>query len=216
MTNIHAIILDLGGVLLNLDFQKTEDAFVKMGISHFRQLFNQQQASRLFTDFETGKVSPEDFIRNLKKESGEKLADQQIIDAWNAMLLDFPPERIALLKKLKDHYLLYLLSNTNAIHIPALNQKLKETYGIHSLDGLFTKAYYSHLIGERKPDLAAYQVVIQENDLNPATTLFVDDTAANIEGAEKAGLYAVHLKAPQPVNELIGKALTGYKWLRGC
>lgn len=216
MPNIKAIILDLGGVLLNLNFQKTEDAFVKLGLSHFSQLFSQHHAERLFMDLETGKISPIDFIRLLKKQSTQYLTDQQIIDAWNAMLLDFPPERIALLEKLKKHYPLFLLSNTNAIHLPAFNQKLMEEYGISSLDKLFTKAYYSHLIGERKPDLAAYQVVIQENNLNPATTLFVDDTAANIEGAEKTGLYSVHLKAPQQVNELIGKILTGYKWLRGC
>lgn len=209
-------MLDLGGVLLNLDFQKTEGAFMKLGISHFPQLFSQQHASQLFMDLETGKVSPGGFIRTLKKESGKDLTDQQIIDAWNAMLLDFPPERIALLKRLKQHYPLFLLSNTNAIHLPAFNQKLKEEYGIPSLDELFDKAYYSHLIRERKPDLAAYQVVILENNLNPATTLFVDDNAENVEGAKKAGLYAVQLKAPQPINELMGKILTGYKWLRGC
>jgi putative hydrolase of the HAD superfamily len=216
MSNINAIILDLGGVLLNLDFQKTEDAFVKLGISHFSQLFSQQHASQLFTDLETGKVSPEEFIRTLRKESGKDVTDQQIMDAWNAMLLDFPPERIALLKRLKGHYPLFLLSNTNAIHLPAFNQKLKEEYGIPLLDELFDKAYYSHLIRERKPDLAAYQVVIQENNLPPATTLFVDDNQENIEGAGKAGLYAVHLKASQPVNELMEKILAGPKWLRGC
>lgn len=207
MPNINAVILDLGGVLLNLDFQKTEDAFMKLGISHFSQLFSQQHATQLFTDLETGKVSPEDFIQALKRESGKDLTDQQIMDAWNAMLLDFPPERITLLKRLKQDYPLFLLSNTNAIHVPAFNQKLKEAYEIPSLDKLFNKAYYSHLIKERKPDLAAYEAVIQENNLNPAATLFVDDNRENIEGAGKAGLYAVQLKAPQSITELIEKYL---------
>ncbi|MGH2642632.1 MAG: HAD family hydrolase [Chitinophagaceae bacterium] len=216
MMKIDAIILDLGGVLLNLDYRKTEDAFIKLGIPHFSHLYNQHQADFLFTDFETGKISPEDFIQALINESSKKITTKQVIEAWNAMLLDFPPERIALLKKLKTHFPLFLFSNTNGIHLPAFNQKLTEEYGLPSLDELFNKAYYSHLIGERKPDLAAYRIVIRENNLNPATTLFVDDNAANVKGAEKAGLFAVQLKESQPINELIGKILAGYKWLRGC
>lgn len=203
MINISAIILDLGGVLLNLDFQKTEDAFVELGIPHFNSLFNRHHAGQLFMDFETGRVPSEGFIQALKKESGKKITDQQIIDAWNAMLLDFPADRINLLIQLRKNYRLFLLSNTNAIHLPAFNLKLNEVYGIHSLDKLFDRVYYSHLIRERKPDLAAYEAVIQENDLNPATTLFVDDTPGNVEGAEKAGLQAVQLKAPLTINELM-------------
>jgi putative hydrolase of the HAD superfamily len=208
MQKIEAVILDLGGVLLNLDYKKTEDAFKALGISHFAQLFTQHHAGQLFTDFETGKISPGDFIRSLKKESDKELNAEQVIGAWNAMLLDFPAERIALLKKLRGRFPLFLLSNTNAIHLPAFNQKLKGEYGIPSLDRLFDKAYYSHLIGLRKPFLAAYQTVIEENNLDPAATVFVDDTPGNVEAAEKAGLQAFLLKYPQTITELMEKVLT--------
>lgn len=200
---INTIILDLGGVLLNLDFGKSENAFSALGINYSPELYIQLQTAQLFTDFETGRISSESFIRDLKTMSDKNLSDGQVINAWNAMLLDFPPERITLLKKIRSRYRLFLLSNTNALHVTAFNQKLKEVFGISSLDVLFDGVYYSHLIGERKPDVEAYEAVIKENDLNPSMTLFIDDNQVNVDGAEKAGLHAIRLKAPESINGLM-------------
>ena len=133
---INTIILDLGGVLLNLDFGKSENAFSALGINYSPELYIQLQTAQLFTDFETGRISSESFIRDLKTMSDKNLSDRQVINAWNAMLLDFPPERITLLKKIRSRYRLFLLSNTNALHVTAFNQKLKEAFGISSLDVL--------------------------------------------------------------------------------
>jgi putative hydrolase of the HAD superfamily len=203
MQEFKAIVFDLGGVLLNIDYHRTEQAFIALGVRQFPELYNQHHSGTLFTDLETGKIDTATFIEAVKKESSLPLNDQQILDAWNAMLLDFPLERISLLQRLARKYDLYLLSNTNAIHLEAFTKLLQVTANLPSLEHLFRKVYYSHLIGARKPDLAAYEYVIRENNLEAARTLFIDDTPGNIEGAAKAGLQAVLLKPPVTIIELL-------------
>lgn len=199
MQEIKAIIFDLGGVILNINYELTEKSFVRLGIEHFPELYSQHHSGQLFNGFETGKISATDFLQAVKKESSKPLNDQEIIKAWNAMLLDFPADRLTLLRKLKYQYKLFLLSNTNAIHLEAFQLMLKQQHGLDSLDPLFLKTYYSHLIGLRKPDIAAFKQVIDENNLNPDTTLFIDDTDVNILGAAKTGLKTLLLKPPQTI-----------------
>src|SRR5690242_15343341 len=148
MEKIRAIIFDLGGVLLNIDYSLTEQAFVGLGIPHIARLFNQHHSGTLFSDLETGRITPEVFFQAVKAESSLPLTDQQVTDAWNAMLLDFPPERIAFLRELGRRYDLYLLSNTNALHFEAFSRLLQEA-GLPPLETLFRKVYYSHLINAR-------------------------------------------------------------------
>ena len=117
-------------------------------------------------------------------------ADNNDIDtAWNAMLLDFPHHRIEKLQELARNYRLFLFSNTNSIHHAAFHQRFYEQFGFE-LDSLFEKAYYSHLIGYRKPDVEAFHFVINDSRVDPAETLFIDDTQPNIDAAKKTGLQA--------------------------
>jgi putative hydrolase of the HAD superfamily len=125
-----------------------------------------------------------------------------VISAWNAMLLDFPKERIDLLAELRKKYNLYLFSNTNAIHLAAFQKTFAETFNGASLDGEFTKAWYSHLIKLRKPDVEAYEFVISDGGLNPAETVFIDDALVNVEGARKAGLHGIHLEPGKTILDI--------------
>jgi len=206
MQGIKHIIFDLGGVILNLDYQRTFTAFEALGVKDFTSLYNQFKGSRLFDELETGHVSENVFLQEMQKHVTPGVTDQQIIDAWNAMLLDFPLQRLQLLQQLQLHYNTYLLSNTNAIHLERFNQILQESRGIPSLAAFFNKAYYSHLIGYRKPDKEAYQVIIDEHQLNPAETLFIDDLLQNIEGARAVGLQTIHLQAPKTIADIFKPA----------
>jgi putative hydrolase of the HAD superfamily len=201
MPEIKAVIFDLGGVLLNIDYSLTEKAFIELGITHFPNLYNQHHSGALFAGLETGRVTPAAFISAVQAESAVPLTERQITRAWNAMLLDFPPERMQFLRELGRSYPLYLLSNTNALHLEAFSSILKGA-GLPPLESFFRKAYYSHLMNARKPDLAAFKIVIEENDLDPATTLFIDDTPSNVQGAVRAGLQAVLLTPPRTVMDL--------------
>ena len=156
----------------------------------------------MFEDLETGRISPEDFLEALKKESPVTLTVQQIRDAWNSMLLDFPLERLQLLRQLQNQYNLYLLSNTNAIHLEAFQKILMDLTGFPSIGLFFERAYYSHLTGWRKPEPEIYQLVLEENKLDPAETLFIDDNPENVEGAKKVGINGLLLSSPKTVLDI--------------
>jgi len=120
--------------------------------------------------------------------------DEMIDEAWNAMILDFPKERINFLLSCKSKYRTFLLSNTNAIHFPVYNNQLKENFQINNLSDLFEKAYYSYRLGLRKPDKEIFEMVLKENNLNPEETLFIDDSPAHIATADKLGIKTILLK----------------------
>jgi glucose-1-phosphatase len=201
MPLIKNIIFDLGGVIMNIDFKKTEAAFADLGFTDFSKHMTQFHITSFFEDYETGKIDDADFIKGIQQMAGKPLTAAEIVHAWNALLLDFPLERIALLEKLKKRYRLFLLSNTNALHYKAFQQTLYAVTG-KKLEDIFEKTYYSHVVSLRKPDEAIYRLVIDENKLNPDETLFIDDTASNFTGAEEAGIQVFHLKKPMQVTEI--------------
>lgn len=191
---IKNIILDLGGVLLNLSFAKTEAAFDAIGLADFNNHFSQFKASPLFEELETGRVSMPEFLEYFKKETGLNQEDEPIIKAWNAMLLDFPTERIEWLKALSEKYRVFLYSNTNAFHHDAFQESFLKAFPEKPFDQYFEKAYYSHVFGKRKPYPESYTDLLNDAGLIAEETIFVDDTLPNIEGAKAAGLQVFHLE----------------------
>src|SRR4051812_44659469 len=192
MAPVKNIIFDLGGVLLNLDVPKTSEAFKAIGLTYIDELFRIGFATSYFRDYEMGTISDEVFIQKAQQDSAPGTTAAQIIAAWNDMLLDFPAERVEFLKQLQSKYKLYLFSNTNQIHLLHFHKAYREVYG-NNMDDLFIKAYYSHLIKLRKPDVPAFEYVIKDSGVHAAETLFIDDALVNVEGAIKAGLQGLHL-----------------------
>jgi glucose-1-phosphatase len=203
MENVKNIIFDLGGVIMDIDVKQTLHAFSGLGIKNIHEYFGHGFAASFFSDHEAGRIPDEVFLGEIKKLLSGEVSDKAVIDAWNALLLEFPPERIALLEELKTRYRIFLFSNTNAIH----QQKFSEIYRQSfpgSLEDHFEKAYYSHELGHRKPDTAGFEHIIRENRLDPKLTLFVDDALMNVEGAIKAGLKGLYLPP--------GIYITDIKW----
>lgn len=190
-----AIIFDLGGVILNIDYHKTINSFKKLEVDNFEELYTQAQQHHVFDKFETGKITPQEFRNYIKSVADVELTNQQIDDAWNAMLLDLPQHRIDLLNQLKKEYPIFLFSNTNAIHLKAFKNSIKNQYGNENLlDDTFNKTYYSHILGKRKPNTNGFEQIIKENNLQANKTLFIDDSQQHIEGAKKVGLQTFWLK----------------------
>ena len=204
MDGIKNIIFDLGGVIINLDNKRTEDAFRALGAKDFGNHFGHGFAASFFKDYEMGKISDAQFIQNLREMGGLEDPDKTLVDAWNALLLDFPPERIRLLENLRKDYRIFLFSNTNALHLEALQAIYRQTIPSGDLDALFEKAYYSHLMGMRKPDVEAFRLILRENKLVPGETLFIDDARVNVDGANSAGLRGFFLEP--------GKSITDIDW----
>ena len=192
MQGIKNIIFDLGGVLLNLDMTKTLDAYKAMGIQNIESYFKIGHADSFFKLHETGDISDEEFIERIERLEGNTGTKAQILAAWNALLRDFPAKRVKYLQQLKSKYRLFLFSNTNALHHAHFQKAFKKDHGFE-MDELFEKAYYSHLVNLRKPDHASYQLVLDENNLLPHETAFIDDALINVEAANAVGIKGVHL-----------------------
>ncbi len=204
-----AIILDFGAVILNIDFQKTIDAFRELGIENFQAIFSKHKQSELMQSFEKGEASTDDFRSFIRSQSDVSLSDEQIDSAWNALLLDYPTQRIEFLGRIGQHYPLFLLSNTNKVHHDQFQQHFYQQFGFE-LNSLFRKAYYSHQMGDRKPNLSCYQIVIDEQELTPSNTIFVDDTLLNIEAAEEIGIKGIHLTSQDELVELLPRVLAQF------
>lgn len=193
----EAIILDLGGVILNLDYFNTRNAFVELGLQDFDRLFTQSAQAGYFDAFDRGELTPDGFRSYLKGELPEGTGDRQIDEAWNAMLLDFPSERIQFIRRLSASYRLFLLSNTNEIHVRAFRRILSQNPQLVKFEEIFEACYFSCEIGMRKPDQEIFEWVISKNNLSKESTLFIDDSIQHVEGARKAGLHAEWLKVAE-------------------
>ena len=202
MKNIEAIIFDLGGVILNIDYNLTRLSFEKAGISHFDDMYSQSKADELFRRLETGKVKEDDFYKEFKDCTSSSISKEEIESCWNAMLLDFREDTLVFLDVLKSRYRIFLLSNTNIIHYKKFEKIYHEKQRAKAFDAFFEKAYYSFEMGLRKPDADCYNFVLERNKLLAATTLFIDDTAKNIETAENLGMQTILLERDMQIQDL--------------
>lgn len=206
--SIHSIVFDLGGVLINIDYERTIQAFEKLGATAFRHAYSQFAQQQTFDQFETGKITDVNFRLSINEYCATRLTDAQFDDAWNAMLLDFPLERMLLLEKLATRYRIFLLSNTNEIHIRYFSAFLDKQFGYQRFCNAFEKVYYSHQIGLRKPDREVFGFVISENGLIASETLFIDDSPQHIKGAADCQIQAIQLTPPDTIVSLLGKTIS--------
>ncbi len=203
MTNVKNIIFDLGNVLLDIDYSKTITAFEELGFKNFKTDFAPQAMGILFQQIETGKIEEEVFYQAIKAQSEIPVTTEQIKNAWNALLLNFRTESLSFLEKISLQYKLYLFSNTNSIHLVKFEEIFTRDTGKPSLDAYFTKAYYSNIIGYRKPDAAAYSFVLNDAGIIAGETLFIDDLEINTEGAKALGIQTHLLLPNERVQQLL-------------
>ena len=201
LQNISAIIFDLGGVLIDVDYNKTIRAFEKLGIENARELYSQQSQSTLFNKIECGEISPIEFLTELSKRTQKDLSLLEIKDAWNAIIGPYNKRIIPLLRSLKKEYKLFVLSNTNSIHIDKANEEWNKISSL-SMNSFFVKVYLSHEIGDRKPNGSVFKNLCAEQNLKPSETLFIDDSIQHIESAQQIGLKTHHLKSMESLYEL--------------
>lgn len=190
---VDTVLLDLGGVLIDVDYDRTAAAFHALGHERFDALYSKARQNAVFDRFETGALDPDGFRAAIRQLLQKDMADADIDACWNAMLGSIPPERIAFVEELKRHHQVLLLSNTNAIHVPAFTRIVQRENGITDFKALFHGAYYSCEIGLRKPDAEAFRHVLERHGARPDRTLFIDDSIQHVHGALNAGLRAVHL-----------------------
>ncbi len=211
MNPVRNIILDLGGVVLDIDYNLTRDAFIKLGFHDFEAIYSQLKQELIFNLFETGRITASDFRDVIRNYAEKKFEDSQIDAAWNAMIIKMPAERVAFLKALKKHHRVFLLSNTNEIHEKEFIRIITAAYGKNILPELFEKVYYSHHSGIRKPDTEIFKLILKDNKLIAEETLFIDDSPQHVEGALKAGLQGLLLDHKKITLENLVSGFTGTK-----
>ena len=199
---IKNIIFDFGDVFLNLDKAGPSKVLKQKGID-----FMTKEDEELLRTYEVGKVTSEEVILHFNKNYSLKNDEFKWI--WNSMLLDFPDHRFEFLKNLKssNKYRLFLLSNTNEIHI----DWVKEDWGMERYDefkSCFEKFYLSHEIHLRKPNTDIYEFVLSENQLKPDETFFIDDTKVNTDAASAIGIKTWNI---DPRNEDITNLISMIK-----
>lgn len=189
------IIFDYGAVIFDIDHQRTIKAFRKLGLQNIDHIFGHLNQNRLFDRFEKGEISPAEFRTELKKGILAGIEDEQIDEAWNAMLIGVPEPNFALLMQAKAPFRTFLLSNNNEIHYRWIENYLKKVWGIENMmANFFEKDYYSHLMGMRKPDAEIFLFVLQKHNLIPEETLFVDDSPQHIATAKSLGIQTYFME----------------------
>ena len=200
---VSAILFDLGGVILNLDYNKTIEAFKNLGRERTDALYSQAQQNAIFDRIETGEISENYFRDLLISFLGNEVNHEMVDEAWNAMLLDLPKERIDFLRTLKKEYKIYLFSNTNAIHLRKFQEIIQQQYAnAELLEDIFDKTYYSHIIQKRKPNAAAFEYILKDLGLKAEEVIFIDDSIQHVEGAKSIGINAYHLINNDVINLL--------------
>jgi putative hydrolase of the HAD superfamily len=207
MSEIKNLLLDLGGVVLNVDYHKMVDVFKEYGVMDFDKHFTQAKQVEIIDKFEEGKCTIEEFRNGIRDLVEVDLTDAQIDKAWFSMILDLPKERIELIGLLKLKYNVYLFSNTNELHIELLKKRYEEEFGFDIFQMLFTKAYFSNEIKMRKPHPESFQWLINDAGIKAEETLFIEDSPQHIEGAKKVGLNTYWLTGGETINDLYDKKI---------
>ncbi|MES2829929.1 MAG: HAD family phosphatase [Bacteroidota bacterium] len=189
---IKNIIFDYGNVIFEIDFKKAQNALSQLGIPNIESFFGHKGHDELFSKLETGSISPAEFRAGIRvAANNSNLSDEEIDAAWNSIFVGVPPSVHDTLLEAKAKYRTFLLSNTNEIHYNFFTDYLQKEYQISGNDDLFEKAYYSQLMFLRKPNVEIFQKVIDENNLIPEETLFIDDSPQHLVGAKEAGLHTL-------------------------
>lgn len=192
---IKNIIFDFGGVLLDLDMQRSFLALSNIMKMDFDMAHIPPFVNDILLDFECGRIGAETFVWKIQNLiSDPKPQGYDVVTAWNAMLLGWSdPKRFKFLDDLRKKYNVYLLSNTNEIHMQWVYQDLKKNHNILDFDQrFFDKTYYSHIVNKRKPDADIFNFVLDDANLNPNDTLFIDDNIHNVWSASNVGIHVYH------------------------
>jgi FMN phosphatase YigB (HAD superfamily) len=206
MEGIKNIIFDYGNVIFNIDFKRVAKAWEQLGVTNAAEFYGHREQDPVFDLLEQGKISNADFRDRIKELTHKpELTDVQIDGAWNSIFVGIPEGNHELLLKVKEKYRTFLLSNINAIHHDYVHNYLKSDFGLDDNTPFFEKIYYSHLVGKRKPGREIFEQVLQENNLNPAETLFIDDSPQHIATAKELGIHTYLMTAPDTIQQFFDK-----------
>jgi len=193
--NPENIIFDLGGVIINLDVNSTFQKFSEIfGIDLKTESISDLDNFGFFQEYELGRIGDEEFRSNIRQMAEVSVSDSQIDEAWNAMLLDIPTDRIGWIYEATRKYNCVILSNTNAIHVKHFEQFFSDVTPYGHPKSVFQNLFYSHELGERKPNKAAFSYVLDATGFDPEKTVLFDDLTDNLASANELGILTEYVE----------------------
>jgi len=206
------LLFDFGGVLIDIDYARTPTAFRRLSRVSSTVEYSQAEQAELFDQFETGQFTPAQFRDRLRAAYALEATDEEIDQAWHALLLDVPAERLALVAELRRQgHQTALLSNTNALHIAEINRRLAAQYGFkNGIADCLDRVFYSQEVGLRKPGEAIFQHALREMNWQAEDVLFIEDSPQHVATARRLGLRVLHLAPPLTLTTALPKALRAF------
>ncbi len=203
------LLFDFGGVIINIDYNLTLEAMRRYGNGIE---FTQAAQAGLFDELETGQLTPDQFRAGLREHYQLTATDEQLDAAWNAMLLDVPAERLALIAELRRQgHQTALLSNTNHLHITEINRRLQQQYGLErGIADCLDRVFYSQEVGLRKPGEEIFRHALQQMNWKAEETLFIEDSPQHIETARRLGLHTLFLTPPLTLQDALPAAIRAF------
>lgn len=198
--SIRNLLFDLGNVIVDLDIQLANEKLQKL----LRTNADKGKIDKALLDYECGKISTDIFINTIISQSHHNVQAFDVIEAWNSMLVGIPSYRLEMLRMLLESYNVYLLSNTNELHLDWIHKYVLRSYGVRDFEKEhFHEAYYSHRIGDRKPMPSIFKYVIDDAFMTPGLTLYMDDLKDNIAVADKMGFKTFLVKPGVEITEYL-------------
>ena len=209
MATVSNILFDIGNVILDLDIPGARAHIAEFRLPQYSDETFIQLITPAALEFEIGAIEPEAFVDVVLQHTRKEVSANEIVDAWNGMLLTIPEYRLGMLTALRERFTLIALSNTNALHLDQFHAYLETSHGISDFESeFFDDVYYSHVIGARKPTKKAFKHVIEDALITPRKTLFIDDVQENLDAAAALGFQTLHSPADEEVAETL--KLLGY------
>lgn len=186
INGIKTIMFDMGGVLIDLNKQACINAYKALGYDNVEELIGSYSQEGAFLQLESGQISVEKFRELIRNEIKKPVTDKQIDDAFIAFLVGMPGYTLDMLLQLRKRFQVFMLSNTNPIIMNYVRKNIFNRQGL-SIDAYFDRLFLSYEMKVVKPNPLIFEKIIAESGINPAETLFLDDSKTNTEAAEKLG-----------------------------
>lgn len=205
---INNIIFDLGNVLLDIDLGRIQSGFRAIYGNAYDDVYRQLTDNGVFELYETGGMTTEEFVSTLGGAVQPPILQEQVMEVWNSIFIGFPKQHLDLLKTLRTHKQVFLLSNINDLHARWVDAYMLRIFGEPDYRSVyFDGSYYSHLIRLRKPNPEVFEYVLSDAGIRPEETLFIDDISENVEGAEAVGIQGLRKKPEEPLGALVKRYL---------
>lgn len=193
MTQPKALLFDIGGVVIEIDMQRSFDYWSDRAGADVSDIAERHRRDEVHDRYERGEIATEAYMEHLRRLMELDLSHQEMVDGWNALLVREIDGIRAVLKRLSGVLPLFAFSNTNAAHVETLSARFSDVLA-H-----FDTVYVSSSIGHRKPELKSFLHVADAMGFSPEDILFFDDSPINLDGARRAGLQTVHVRSHDDV-----------------